>query len=210
QEGFGAPVPHLLAVLSGATMPQIGSCVRARWVHLLGSDPKLHTAFSYEAVMDEMVFITGPIIVTVLATSVHPAAGLVTAATCGLLGGLALAAQRRTEPPTRPSHRGGEPRAPMPWALLTVLVGCSAMLGGVFGGAEVATVAFAEEQGKPVWAGPLLGIYATGSLLAGVAYGAISWRSGSLVRFRVAAALLAVSLVVLPFIGSLTVLAPVL
>ncbi|MDP9822739.1 MFS transporter [Nocardioides massiliensis] len=210
QDGLGAPVPHLLAALSGATMPQIGSCVRARWVHLLGSDPKLHTAFSYEAVMDETVFITGPILVTVLATSVHPVAGIATAAACGLLGGWALAAQRRTEPPTRASHRTGGPRTPMPWRLLAVLVGCSAMLGGVFGGAEVATVAFADEQGRAVWAGPLLGLWAAGSLLAGIAYGAITWRSGSLTRFRVAAAALALSLLVLPFIGSLAVLAPVL
>lgn len=210
QEGFGSPIPHLFAAVAGATMPQIGSCVRARWVNLLGSDPKLHTAFSYEAVMDETVFITGPILVTALATAVDPVAGLATAIVCGLVGGWALAVQRRTEPPPRPSHRTGGPRTPMPWRLLGVLVFCSAMLGAVFGGAEVATVAFADEQGRPAWAGPLLGLWAAGSLLAGLAYGAMRWRTTSLLRFRIAAAGLALSLVPLPFIGSFAVLAPVL
>lgn len=211
QEGLSAPVPHVLAAVAGASMPQIGSCVRARWVNLLGSDPKLHTAFSWEAVMDETVFICGPILATTLATGVDPVAGLATAIVCGLVGGWALAAQRRTEPAPRPSHRtSGTTRARMPWLLLGVLVGCSAMLGMVFGGAEVATVAFTDAQGHPAWAGPLLGLWAAGSLLAGVAYGAVRWRAGSLVRFRVAAAALALSLLPLPLIGSLTVLAPVL
>ncbi len=55
-----APWPHLCAALSGAAMPQIGSCVRARWSLLVPDKQALHTAFAFEAVMDETVFILGP------------------------------------------------------------------------------------------------------------------------------------------------------
>lgn len=205
-----APLPHLLAALAGATMPQVGSCVRARWASLLNRDGRLHTAFSYEAVMDETVFILGPTLVTVLATAWHPVAGLVTAIVCGLIGGLGLAAQRSTEPPTRPATRRGEIRIPMPWALLAILIGVSAMLGAVFGGAEVATVAFADEQGRKAWAGPLLGIWAFGSLLAGLAFGAASFRIPRRAQFQRAATALGVSLVPPPFLGSVWLLGPVL
>ncbi|MDP3966644.1 MAG: MFS transporter [Nocardioides sp.] len=210
EDGATAPVPHLLAALAGASMPQIGSCVRARWAYLLRDDPRLHTAFSYEAVIDETVFILGPAIVTILATTWHPVAGLATAIACGLAGSLALSVQTRTQPPPAPPRRTAGPRPPMPWGVLVVLIGTSAMLGAVFGGAEVATVALADERGRPAWAGPLLGIWALGSLLAGLTFGAIAWRTSHLLRFRWAATALALSLVPLPFIGSLLVLAPVL
>src|SRR6266566_4804656 len=67
----------------GGTMPSLGSMVRARWSHLIGSggdSPLLHTAFSFESVADELIFITGPVIVTILATEIHPVTGVVTAA----------------------------------------------------------------------------------------------------------------------------------
>ena len=54
------------AVLSGASMPSLGSMVRARWNNLLAGSPQLHTAFSFESVADELVFVLGPAVVTVL------------------------------------------------------------------------------------------------------------------------------------------------
>src|SRR6201994_946605 len=63
------------AVVSGGAMPSLGSMVRARWSVLLAGSPQLHTAFSFESVADEMVFVLGPVLVTLLATEVNPAAG---------------------------------------------------------------------------------------------------------------------------------------
>ena len=73
-----APVWALVlsGVAAGASMPSLGSMVRARWSALLGDSPRLHTAFAFESVNDEMIFVVGPVIVTVLATEVYPAAGL--------------------------------------------------------------------------------------------------------------------------------------
>ena len=72
----------------------------------------------------------------------------------------------------------------MGWPVLGPLVVAGCMLGVLFGGVEVATVAFAEELGAKAAAGPLLGVFALGSLLSGVATGAITWRARNTVRFR--------------------------
>jgi MFS family permease len=89
----------LCGMAGGATMPQTGPMARARWSALLAGSPRLHTAFSLESVADEVCFVIGPAAVTVLATQVHPAAGLGAAALCALLGSLWFASQRSTEPP---------------------------------------------------------------------------------------------------------------
>jgi MFS family permease len=87
--------------LAGASMPSLGSMVRARWSALLGESPLLHTAFSLESVVDETIFVIGPAVVTLLATEVYPAAGVAVAAVACVTGTLLLAAQRRTEPTAR-------------------------------------------------------------------------------------------------------------
>ena len=96
------PWPHVWAALAGAAIPQIGTMVRARWAHLLPVASERHTAFAAESVFDEVVFVTGPALVTFLATAFAPQAGLVAAVTVGTVGTLGLAVQRRTEPPAHP------------------------------------------------------------------------------------------------------------
>ena len=84
--------------IAGATMPSLGTMVRARWSALLAGSPRLHAAFSFESVADELCFIIGPAAVTLLATEVFPAAGVGVAALLCLGGTLWFAAQRTTEP----------------------------------------------------------------------------------------------------------------
>ena len=86
-------------------MPSLGSMVRARWNNLLAGSPQLHTAFSFESVADELVFVLGPAVVTVLSTEVFPAAGLLVATVACVAGVLWFVAQRATEPPGACSGR---------------------------------------------------------------------------------------------------------
>jgi MFS family permease len=210
EAGWPTPLPHVFAVVAGSSLPQIGSCVRARWSRLVSDRDQLNTAFSFEAVVDETVFMVGPTLVTVLATVWHPVAGLATAGLAGLVGTLLLAAQRSTEPPPhRPAHRQ-HPRVPMGWWVLGPLVVSAFTMGVLFGGAEVATVAFAEEAGSRTAAGPLLASWALGSLLAGFVVGVVRWRASNATRFRWSMLALAMSLVPLPFVESITVMAVVL
>ncbi|MGZ5409518.1 MAG: MFS transporter, partial [Aeromicrobium sp.] len=64
QADWGTPWVHLCAVIAGIASPQAGSMVRARWAYVLTDRRQLNTAFALEAVIDEMVFIIGPVLVT--------------------------------------------------------------------------------------------------------------------------------------------------
>ena len=217
EQGWAAPWPHLAAAGSGLAFPNVGAAVRERWAYVEPDPGLLHTAFSLEAVNDEIVFIVGPVVTTLLAAAVDPAAGLVTAGVAAFSGTWALVAQRRTEPP-RPSATassssepaGRKPARPMPWLQLTPLVTCSVGLGALFGGCEVAVVAFSTEQGVRAASGFLLALWALGSLLAGIISGSLVLRSGPDVRFRWGLLSLGLAMVPLPFIGSVAVMAPVL
>jgi MFS family permease len=197
---------YVAAALAGATLPNIGSAVRARWTHVLEGGPGLPTAFALEAVVDEMVFIVGPILVTVLATLVDPVLGIAAAAAAGTLGSLAFAAQRRTEPPAHPHDRTEGVRPRMPWrTVLPVAVVCAA-LGVLFGAAEVTTVAFADEHGHKGYTGGLLALWALGSLIAGLITGAITWRRPTSFRVRAGAAGMACAMAPLSLVGSIPVM----
>lgn len=209
----GAPTwtTYAAAAVAGGALPQVGSCVRARWAHVLRGDaPGVQTAFALEAVVDEAVFIAGPIVVTFLATLWHPAAGILTAVVTGLVGTLALTSQRRTQPPVTPHDPSTGARPPLPLGTMAALTALCFGLGSIFGAAEVATVAFAEEQDAKAWAGVLLALWALGSLAAGVVVGAVAWRVGPAVRMRWSAAALTLAMAPLIVAPSVWVLGLVL
>jgi MFS family permease len=189
------------ALLAGLCFTPTGSSVRARWSHRLRDSPLLDTAFAIEAVIDELTFVVGPVLVTFLATSVEPAAGLVVCAVIGVLGSLLLAVQRGTEPPRRPRLHTADRTTRLPLRLLVMVVIASWACGGVFGSMEVVVVAFAREHGVLSSSGVLLMCWAAGSMVAGLVAGLVSWRRRPLVRYRIGAVALALTLVPMPFVG---------
>jgi MFS family permease len=186
----------LCGITGGATMPQTGPMARARWSVLLAGSPRLHTAFSVESVADEVCFVVGPAAVTLLATQVHPAAGVTCAALCALLGSLWFASLRSTEPPvigspprSRAAGRGRLSGALRPGRLaapgLVVLVPVYLFLGTMFVTIDLSTVAFATRFGHKALAGLILGSYALGSGLGGLWYGSRTWHTSASRRLAV-------------------------
>ena len=166
--------------IAGATMPSLGTMVRARWSALLAGSPRLHAAFSFESVADELCFVVGPAAVTLLATQVFPAAGVGVATLLCLGGTLWFLAERQTEPVvTRtagPVQRGERARgAPAPG--LVVLAPVYLLLGAMFVSIDLSTVAFAQQHGHKPLAGFILGTYALGSAVGGLWYGTRRWRA---------------------------------
>ncbi len=201
-------VTYLTAAVAGGTLPSVGSCVRARWAHVLHDRPReVSTAYAFEGVADEAVFILGPILVTVLATVWHPVAGLVIAITASVVGTWSFAAQRSTEPPPQVRRHHDGTWVSMPWPLVLPLAAVCVALGVLFGAAEVTTVAFSEARDATRWAGPLLALWAAGSLVAGVLTGVVRWQQGPEVRVRVGALGMAAAMTPLAFIDSIPVMA---
>ncbi|MEU3979489.1 MFS transporter [Streptomyces sp. NPDC026672] len=199
---------YAAAVPTGASVPQIGPMVRARWGVRLQDSPLMGTAAAFESVTDELTFVVGPLLATALCTTVAPAAGLVAEAALTLVGGLLFAASRRTQPTvTKDTHtRGRHPsalRVPGVRVLAVAFLG----IGSVFGGMQVSLAAFSESIGEPGLNGVLYGTFAAGNMLSGVVCGAIAWRTGPRHRLVIGYAALALTASVLWTAHSVPVLA---
>ncbi|MFE3162870.1 MFS transporter [Streptomyces sp. NPDC059224] len=166
---FGAPDWTLFAAYAAtATTPNLGGMSRARWAHLLRSDPDaLHTANSFEQAADELCFMLGPVLAAFLTGTFFPEAGTLAGAVLLLSGMLLFTAQRATEPPPRPVHAGKGP------LFIPSLLACFVATGAVFGSMEVVTIAYADAQGHRSAAGAVLALQAAGSCAAGLVYGAL-------------------------------------
>ncbi|WP_406105962.1 MFS transporter [Streptomyces sp. NBC_01003] len=185
------------AVPTGASTPQIGPMVRARWGVKLQGSPLMTTAAAFESVTDEFTFVLGPLFATALCTGVHPAAGLVTEAALTLVGGLLFAAQRGTQP--QPSRTAGEIHARVEHVSalripgVRVLIVAFLGIGSVFGGMQVALAAFTESIGEPGLNGVLYGTFAAGNMLSGIVCGAVAWKIAPQRRLLLAYTALAVT-----------------
>ncbi len=178
----------VLAALTGASGANIGSVIRSRWAHALPDAGQRQTAFAFESVVDEVVFVVGPPLVTVLAALIAPAAGFLTGLLAGAVGGFLLARLEATQPPVT-SVPEGERRVRIPVLSPTLLVVAVTYLGvgTVFGAMDVVVVGYANEQGHPVMAGVALASYAGGSLFAGLLYGVVRLPGTLASRFVVTA-----------------------
>ncbi|WP_299953368.1 MFS transporter [uncultured Modestobacter sp.] len=205
----GAPVWSwfVLAVLAGASGTSIGSVVRSRWAHALDDPAQRQTAFAFESVADEVVFVTAPPLVTFLAALVSPPAGFLTGLLVGVVGGLVMSRLEATAPPVVP-RVAGQPHVRirvLTAGLIAVSVTYLAM-GAVFGAMDVVVVGFADAEGRPAVAGLALSAYAGGSLVAGLAYGVLRLPGTLVTRFLGCALLFAVAAQTLYLVSSLTLL----
>ncbi|WP_375503591.1 MFS transporter [uncultured Jatrophihabitans sp.] len=172
----------------GFAFLSVGSLVRARWSFVLADRPELSTAYSLESTLDEVIFVLGPLVATVIATQVDPVLVLYVAAVLVLCGALWLAGRRDSEPPAE--HADAARRRP---AVLEpgmpLLTAFAAAMGMIFASAEVTIVAFCGQHGHRGLSGAVLACLALGSATSGFLYGARRWRADLLDRFRLQALL---------------------
>jgi MFS family permease len=195
------------AGLAGACIPPVASMIRVRWTHLLRGTHRLPAALAMESVVDEFVFIVGPVLVTFLSTTGHATSGVVTAFTLAVVGSLLFAAQGRTEPPPH-GHvaRSGPSAIRTPGIRVLFVVG--AAVGAVLGTLEIALVAYADEAGRLSMSGVLIAALAVGSMASGIGWGTVHWRTPLRTRLVVVLALLTVLSVPLLMVQSIWLMIP--
>lgn len=172
-----APFALVVAVLivAGAAIPQPGALSAARWTALIPEPTPLRVAFSLEATINDVVFLTGPVLVTLLSTLIAPWLGSVAAATLLAVGCGMLALQRRTAPPRVRSDRTalresqGSLRSPAFFAVLGVNLG----LGCFFGSVGLLVTAATTAQGLEPLTGLILSLSSAASIVAGLIYGSL-------------------------------------
>lgn len=165
------------AVIGGSSVP-FGSLSRAFWVQALGKGRRLERAYAMESMADEMGFVIGPMLVVPLSVSVHPAAGLLAALAMTIAASVIMLLRKPVATAVRivPTDASeGVTVIGIPG--MRVLVGSLLFLGVIFGAVEIVLVAFAQDLGRPNAASILAAIFAIGSLLGAIGYGAITWHA---------------------------------
>lgn len=165
----------LATVIAGGASGSLGSLVRSRWTVVVKNNAQMHTAYAMESTLDEVVYMLGPVIATVLTTSVHPLAGLILALALMLCGGYWFLSQRSTEPPVSSSDTTSHSSSVMALPVMIALAVVYVLAGAVFGAIDMSVVAFTDALNLKQLSGLLLGIFATGSMFAGLLYGARTW-----------------------------------
>ena len=207
----GAPVWTWFVSIILAELAAIntGGLVRRRWLHVLSPDKSttdedeadkhvVNTAYSYEALMDEVVFIVGPITATACATSIAPAAGLIAGMILMSIGLPLFAMQRATEPPPSPV-RVKDPHPPVIGIpIVQAIALATTFTGGFFGAISITVVGFAESQGQKSYSGLLLGLWASGSAVMAIINGLIKWKTSYAGRFLIF--LTALTIFSIPFV----------
>ncbi|MFD7609850.1 MFS transporter [Streptomyces sp. NPDC059828] len=188
-------------------IPSVGAMTRARWAAIHeGAPERLHTAYAFESIVDELCFIVGPIVSIGLSTAWFPEAGPLLAGVFLVIGVLWLTAQRATEPPVHPrdAHTPGSAlRSPG----LQVLVATFVAMGAIFGSVDVVTVAFADERGNKAASSLVLAVYALGSCLAGAVFGLLRLKGEPSRRWVLGVCAMTVSMIPLQLAGNLATLA---
>jgi MFS family permease len=190
-------------------MPSMMALVRARWSEIYRDRPELHTAFAFESVMDELVYICGPVFGIGLSVALFPEAGVLASAAFLAVGTALFVVQKSTEPKVDPQRMkgGGSVMRLLPmWFLVVVFAG----MGTIFGTAEVSVVAFSEALGNKGAASYILSAYAAGSFVVGLVFGAIKFKSSLARRLLFASLVAAVTTLPMPFVGSLWALTAVI
>ncbi|WP_405858427.1 MFS transporter [Streptomyces sp. NBC_00090] len=189
-------------------VPSIGAMTRSRWAEIYrGDERRLHTAYSWESIVDEVCFIFGPIISIGLSTTWFPEAGPLFAGMFLAVGVFWLTAQRATEPVPHPRESGEKTTSALRSPGLQVLALAFVATGAVFGSVDVVTVAFAEEQGHKAAASLVLAVYALGSCLAGAVFGLLHLKGEPSRRWLLGVCAMAVSMIPLLLAGNLPLLA---
>ena len=203
----------VIAVLIGATAPQVGPMSRTRLVRIISERlapsrrvRSFNSTMAYESAADETVFIVGPFLVGLLASVVAPWLPLAAAGALTIVFVTAFALHPTSTVQSRHDDDAVEVaplRALLHPGLVSVVVG---ILGvGLFFGATLTSLtAFMNEQGEPERAGLVYGVMGVGSAVLALAVAMFPAGFTLRARWLSFAALILAGTLTLPFAGSVT------
>lgn len=196
-----------LSAIVGLFPPPLGASMRVIWSSLTTPGALRTKAYSVDAVCEELLFTTGPLIAAGAVSLASPAAGLLLTAAVGLAGTLGMTSspvsrQHIAAPPASGSKASRPLRQPGFVAVLVALLAVGVVLGTV----EVVAPAVAIGLGSVGLAGILLAAFAGGSAVGGLLYGHRTWGNSLLTRLFIAGAIMSVLCALLAIIPTTIVL----
>jgi predicted MFS family arabinose efflux permease len=142
-------------------------------VHIL-PNPKLKTtAYSFESLVDEIIFVFGPLLATFLATNVSPVSCLIASMAFVIIGQPALAKLRDSEPKVEKVKKDLNALNIIKRKSAQAIILPVFFVGGYFGSVGIVVVAFANKAGTPEISGLLLAVWALGSATSALVNGVV-------------------------------------
>jgi MFS family permease len=179
-------------------LPNIGGLIRRRWLWNLGEDRvMINTAYSYEALMDEIIFIIGPLVATSAATIISPASGMILGFSFMAIGTTLFISQRSTEPAPFRQNENEKHGFILGLPIIQAVFFPFIFIGAFFTSTNLIVVGYSQQHHAVAYTGLVLAIWAAGSGLAAIFNGSIKWRISDASRFRLN--LLAILILSLPF-----------
>jgi MFS family permease len=179
-----APAPMLVAVsgLAGAFAPPIAPTVRALLREVFPDPETLDSAYALDAVLQEVIWITGPLVVAVVIGLASPSVAVLMVGAIYVLGTCLFL----TSPLTRSGARRGphERGSALANSRLRALLAPVLLMGVGLGGIEVGLPALAIHAGSRPASGLLLALWSVGSMAGGLWYGSRTWETPLASRYR--------------------------
>jgi MFS family permease len=183
----GAPAVVLgaLAVAAGTCTPPLGPTMRAVWGEVVEDKLLLQRAYSLDGVAEEILFVSGPLLVGAVVQVAPPAAGVALSALLVWAGTLAfvlspVVAGVRAAAGKKSARFGSRSRG---GRVLVQPVVVAAGVGLSLGAIDLLVMAFARQRhhgdDMVAW---VLAALSVGSALGGLLNGAVNWRRSARVR----------------------------
>lgn len=176
-----SPLPDSVVLIAafaiGATAPQVAPMSRSRLVEIIMSklsgprqQKTLNSTMAYESAADEFVFVFGPFIVGLLATTLHPVAPIIGAVimTLVFVTSFALHPTGRAHVSTSTQPRAQAPAKELFTFGVFVVVLSVFGIGLVFGSTLTALTSLTNDLGRPEEAGIIYGIMGIGSAILAI------------------------------------------
>ncbi|MCX5006413.1 MFS transporter [Streptomyces sp. NBC_00638] len=194
----GAPAAAIgaLAGAAGACTPPLGPTMRAVWGEVVQDERLLQRAYSLDGVVEEILFVSGPLLVGAVVQTAPPAAAVALSALLVWSGTLAFVLSpvvAGVRPAAAKAAHGGRRRRGGRALAQPVVVALG--VGLSLGAVDLLVMAFAEQRhhgaGVVAW---VLAALSLGSALGGLLNGAVDWPMPPGVRLPVLAAGLGLAL----------------
>jgi hypothetical protein len=203
------PLTAIVAAAAGAASPPIQACLRALWPVIAPGDAAREAAYSFDATSQELIWIVGPLLVSLLLIAGSPAAAVIACAAIGSAG-VALFV---ISPVTRKWQGSRDAKRPRLGALasrdLRALLASAIFTGVSWGALTFGVVALAVGLGSSRASGLLLALVSIGSISGGILIGARRWSWSTIKRYRLLLAAAVLCSLPLLFTHSIAVAAPV-
>ncbi len=184
QAGAGVIVLVVSSALCGALLPPIAPAVRALLREVFEDQAVLDTAYALESILQETVWITGPLIVALVIAVTSPEAAVAVLGAVCVAGTLLFLRSPLVRSSSTSYGAGTERVSALASPELRALLGPVALTGVALGAVEVGLPSLALHAGSRPASGLLLALWSFGSMVGGLWYGARVWRSSLSTRYQ--------------------------